>query len=148
MRSNITVINSNKRRRIDEKRVKKAVVDILKILKKPSDTKLEIAFLSNRLIRPINKYYKGHDRATDVLSFDLGSCAQVLISSDMALENSKKFKTSFEKELLLYVIHGILHLCGYDDGTRKEKSRMFRKQDSIMETLCARPTSQKVSTRR
>ena len=145
---NIVVSNLNKKHRIDEKFIRKIVVNILKILKKSSNTKLEIVFLNDRAIKPLNERYKGANSATDVLSFDLGSCGEILISSDMALRNSRVFNTPLEKELVLYVIHGILHLFGYDDEKPKERLRMFRKQDSVLEMLCAKISLSKVLTRR
>lgn len=135
-RSEVVVKNANKRFNLDEKFLKKIAVKILKILKKPRDTKLEIIFLSDKAIRPVNKKYKHRDRATDVLSFDLEACSQILISSDTALKNSRIFKTSFEEEIILYVIHGILHLFGYDDGTGREKKRMSKKEQGILKILC------------
>ncbi|MDP3730257.1 MAG: rRNA maturation RNase YbeY [Candidatus Omnitrophota bacterium] len=143
----ITVSSLNKKHRINEKFVGDIARSILKILKK-EDTELEIVFLSDTAIRPVNKKYKHSGRATDVLSFDLGSCGQILISSDMALRNSRIFNTPLEKELVLYVIHGILHLSGYDDEKPGPRSRMFRKQGSIMGILCAKARLSKVLTRR
>lgn len=133
---NIVVSNLNKKHRIDEKFIERTVVRILKILKKSPKTKLEIVFLSDAAIRPLNERYRHRDRATDVLSFDLGSCGQILISSDTALKNSHIFNTSFEKEIALYVIHGILHLSGYDDETAKAKQRMSRKEELVLKKLC------------
>jgi metalloprotein, YbeY/UPF0054 family len=108
----IEVSNLNKRHPINEKFVGEIARSVLKSLKKDK-IELEIIFLSDAAIRPVNVKYKGSDRATDVLSFDLGSCKEILISSDMALRNSRIFNTPLEKELVLYVIHGILHLFGY-----------------------------------
>lgn len=142
----IAVSSLNNRHKIDEKFVEAVARNILKILKKDGPD-IEITFLSDRAIKPINKKYKGANRATDVLSFDLGLCGQVIISSDMALRNSRTFKTSFEEELVLYVIHGILHLFGYDDENRIDKLKMFKKQSSIMETLCAKIDLSKVLMR-
>lgn len=147
MNASIAVSNLNKKRGINERFIGELARGILKILKKRG-TDLEIIFLSDAAIRSYNKRYKHRSGATDVLSFDLGSCGQVLISSDMALRNSRIFNTPFEKELVLYLIHGILHLCGYDDEKPKARSRMFRKQDSILEKLCAKARLSKVLTRR
>jgi len=145
---NIVVSNLNKKHKLNKKFIKEIVADILKILKLSRNTKLDIVFLSDRAIEPLNRLYKKEKRATDVLSFDLGSCGQILISSDMALKNSRVFNTSFENELVLYVIHGILHISGYDDQKLKDKSRMFKKQASILERLCAKVNLSKVLTRR
>jgi probable rRNA maturation factor len=145
--ANITVTNHNKKHPINERFVVEIVRDILNILKKRS-VALEIIFLSDPAIRVFNKKYKKSDRATDVLSFDLGSCGQIFISSDMALRNSRIFNTPLGKELVLYVIHGILHLYGYDDGNSQDRLRMFRRQDFILEKLCAKVRLSQVLTPR
>ena len=147
MSAGIAVSNLNKKHSINEKFICGIARRILKIIRREG-TALEIIFLSDRAIKPVNKKYKRRNRATDVLSFDLGPCGQILISSDMALRNSRAFNTSFEKELVLYVIHGILHLFGYDDENPKVKARMFGKQSSILEILCAKTNLSKVLTRR
>ena len=147
MNASIAVSNLNKKRGINEKFVGEIARRILKVLKK-DNTELEIIFLSNMAIKPVNEKYKHSNCATDVLSFDLGSCGQILISSDMALRNSRAFNTPLEKELVLYVIHGILHLFGYDDEKPKARSRMLKVQDSILEMLCAKVSLSKVLTRR
>ena len=147
MNARIAVSNLNKKRKKNKKFIGEIARRILKVLKK-ENTELEIIFLSDAAIKPVNEKYKHSNCATDVLSFDLGSCGQILISSDMALRNSLIFNTPLEKELVLYVIHGILHLFGYDDEKPKARSRMFRKQDSILEILCAKVSLSKVLTRR
>ena len=146
MNASIAVSSLNKKHRINERFVAGLARRVLKILKK-EDTELEIIFLSDAAIKPVNRKYRQSNCATDVLSFNLGSCGQILISSDMALRNSRVFNTPLEKELVLYVIHGILHLFGYDDGKPEDRSRMFRKQDSILEILCAKTKLSKVLTR-
>jgi len=143
----IAVSNLNKKHRINERFIEEIARSVLKVLKK-QNTELEIIFLSDAAIKPVNEKYRHSKSSTDVLSFDLGSCGQILISSDMALRNSLLFDTPLEKELVLYVVHGILHLFGYDDEKPKAGSRMFRKQDSIMEILCAKISLSKVLTRR
>ncbi|MCX5666556.1 MAG: rRNA maturation RNase YbeY [Candidatus Omnitrophica bacterium] len=147
MNASIAVSNLNKKHRINERFVGEIACKVLKILKKDK-RELEIIFLSDTAIKRVNGKYKHSNRATDVLSFDLGSCGEILISSDMALKNSRVFNTPLEKELILYVIHGILHLFGYDDEAPKARSKMFRKQDSILEILCANTSLSKVLTRR
>jgi len=144
----VVVRNSNKRHRINERFIKKLAVEALLFLKNPLRCdELEVIFLSDASIRPINKRYKNKDRSTDVLSFDLGRLKEILISSDTALRNSKRFNSSFENELVLYVIHGILHLSGYDDGTILEKRRMSSKEDKVLRRLCKSENLSKVLMR-
>ncbi|MBI5124522.1 MAG: rRNA maturation RNase YbeY [Candidatus Omnitrophica bacterium] len=130
------VRNANNRFKLNERYIKKIVAEILKILKKTRKIDLEIVFLSDKEIRRFNKRYKHSDGSTDVLSFDLGSCGQILISSDTALSNSSIFNTPFEEEVVLYVIHGILHLFGYDDETEAQKRKMSKKESAILKRLC------------
>ena len=144
----IEVRNLNKRFGLSENYIKTIVKDILKILKRPSHTKLEIIFLSDTAMRPINKRFKHRDSTTDVLSFKLDGLGEVVISSDTALKNSRIFGTYFEKELVLYVIHGILHFLGYEDATAAERRRMSKKENVILELLCKKKNLSKVLTPR
>ena len=67
-------------------------------------------------MRSVNKKYLNHDHVTDVLTFDLGiRTGEIIICPQIAGINAKAHQTSTEKEIILYVIHGILHLAGFDD---------------------------------
>ena len=142
----VKVINLHKAYKVNEPLVRKIAARIILYCGKRALTELEFIFLSNRQIRPINKKFKGPDRATDVLSFDLGGVGAIFISIDKALTNSKIFKTTFEEEFILYVIHGILHLMGYDDENRKDRVKMEAKQSKILEEICKREVLSKVLT--
>ena len=148
------VVNRHKKYRVNEKLIKKIISKILKYSRKPRDTELEVVFLDDGSIRPINKAYKRRDAPTDVLSFKLdrdefGSrkfLGEIFISIDRAKENSGKFKTDFKEEIVLYVIHGILHLFGYDDEDAKSRRRMSKKEKEILGYLCKREDLSKVLT--
>lgn len=83
-------------------------------------------------MRRFNKKYLGHDEATDVLTFDFG---EMMICPKVAAANAKRFKTSTEYELILYVIHGLLHLAGYDDRKPGDIKRMRAKEKKLLERL-------------
>ncbi|OGW78070.1 MAG: rRNA maturation RNase YbeY [Omnitrophica bacterium RIFCSPLOWO2_01_FULL_45_24] len=144
----IVVRNLNNKHRLNEEFIKELAADIIKILRKPRSTELEIIFLSDSAIRPLNRRYKNRNISTDVLSFELGELGEVIISSDTALRNSRIFNTSFEEEIVLYIIHGILHLFGYDDETAGTKNRMSKKENDIRKRLCGKENLSKVLTRR
>lgn len=59
----------------------------------------------------------------------------IIISVDAARRQARDFKTTKKKELVLYLIHGLLHLLGYDDETPKEAEKMKRRQEEIFEAL-------------
>ncbi len=146
--SKITVTNSHKRYKINERLIKKITEEILRELKEPANKELEIVFMDDRSIKTLNKKYKHKNRPTDVLSFALDDIGEIFISLDTALKNSRTYKTSLAEEATRYVIHGILHLFGYDDEKRSQRARMSRKEDDILGGLCAKEDLSKALTPR
>lgn len=151
----IRILNLHKAYRLNERLVEKIVTQVLKFCKKPKALELEFVFLDNKRIRELNKKYKRSNRPTDVLSFGmkrdefgLPFYGEIIISLDRALENSKIFGTEFNSEVTLYIIHGILHLFGYDDETVSEKRRMSGRQLQILESICTKEKLSKVLMRR
>ena len=84
--------------------------------------------------------YLKSDYLTDIISFDYTEdkiiSGDMLISIDRVKENAKIYKTTFQKELMRVMIHGILHLCGYKDKTEKEKKCMKEKEDYYLNKCC------------
>ncbi|MCU0343062.1 MAG: rRNA maturation RNase YbeY [Ignavibacterium sp.] len=98
---------------------------------------LEINFVSEKSILQINKTYLKHNYSTDIVTFNYSDIkekidGEIFISMDDAFSNSKKFKVSFSDELTRLVIHGILHLLGYDDSTITEKKIMKRLENKLL----------------
>lgn len=84
-------------------------------------------------MRAINKKYLKHDYITDVLTFDFkGNAGEIIICPHVARINAKAQQSSTEKELILYVIHGILHLAGYDDHKPKDILQMRRMEKELL----------------
>jgi len=90
-------------------------------------------FCSDEYLHKINLEHLDHDTFTDIITFNY--CEEDLINSDIFIsidrikENSESFKTTFEDELCRVIIHGILHLVGYDDKTDEDKVLMRAKED-------------------
>ena len=121
--------NRNSKRRIDLAKMKKVAGKALRTLKK-GDAELNIVFFSSQKIRAMNRRYLGKDASTDVIAFQSEGrqrfLGDIAISTDKAARNAKEYGTTFAQETALYVIHGILHLAGYDD-LRKKDSRVMRR---------------------
>lgn len=95
-----------------------------------------ISFFSDSRIRKLNQEYLKTNAPTDVIAFSYSpDNADIAISLDTAKRNAGIFKSSLKKEILLYIIHGILHLTGYNDAALKEKKRMFEKQEEILKKI-------------
>ena len=88
----------------------------------------------------LNREYLDHDYETDVLSFSLDESGpangfvegEVIVDLDTAAERADEFGTTYAREALRYVAHGLLHLCGYDDATPDEKAAMHRLEDRYL----------------
>jgi probable rRNA maturation factor len=77
----------------------------------------------------LHERFCGIAGATDVLTFQHG---EIVISAQTASRHGRKFRSSLDQELRLYILHGLLHLCGYDDVTARERARMERVQCSLL----------------
>ena len=85
-----------------------------------SDSSATIAFLSDKSIQKLNQEFRGVDKATDVLSFpadEPNNLGDVAISVDTAAAQAKANGLSFENEIAQLILHGLLHLSGYDHET-------------------------------
>src|SRR5215469_6146488 len=86
-----------------------------------ADAEISLAFVDNSTIHTLNKRYLDHDEPTDVLSFPLSEpnakrlAGELVIGAEVALAQAKERGHDVQTELALYVIHGLLHLCGFDD---------------------------------
>ncbi len=94
---------------------------------------VSIVFCSDGYLLDMNKKYLNHDFYTDIITFDY--CEDDVVSGDLFIsidsvrQNAQEFNTDFDEELRRVMVHGILHLIGYDDQTEQEKAIMRRKED-------------------
>jgi probable rRNA maturation factor len=105
---------------------------------------VSIAVMDDPSIRQLNCQYLQHDYATDVLSFLLESGphfleGQIVVSADTAARMAPQFGWSVDDELLLYVIHGVLHLVGYDDVTPEAQDRMRSRERQYLKRFDIEP---------
>ncbi len=111
---------------------------------------VSVTFIGDRAMRTLNRCYRRRDRPTDVLAFACRDAAQppsripvlgdVVVSVPTAARQAKVAGHTLDRELTLLVVHGILHLCGYDhEHSRHEARRMFRRQRELLDALGARP---------
>lgn len=94
---------------------------------------ISIIFCSDNYILDINRRYLGHDYFTDIITFDYCEgdrlSGDLFISVDSVRENSVEYGTEFSDELNRVIVHGILHLIGYDDHTDEDVKMMRSKED-------------------
>jgi len=105
---------------------------------------VQIVFSDDEHLRQLKKQFFDLDQYTDVIAFHLNEPDEVLegeiyISMERARENSQAYHESYHRELLRLVIHGSLHLAGYEDHTRKDQEHMRRLEDHFLEAIADQP---------
>src|SRR5436190_16209897 len=113
---------------IDAARLRRAIETILRE-GGVAEGEISLAIVDDSTIHGLNRQYLAHDEPTDVLSFVLERDGarldgQIVASADMAQRTAARFGWQPVDELLLYVIHGALHLIGHDDSTPAERCLM------------------------
>ena len=92
----------------------------------------------NAGIRRLNKKFLKHDYATDVISFGFGDekgLGDLVVSVDMARRVAKELGIPLREELARYVVHGTLHLLGYEDKKKKDHDRMHKRQEALLKKI-------------
>ncbi len=125
---------------LDKKRVHKIISELKKELKFKIDS-LEINFLSSDEVLDLNKKYLNHHYNTDIITFNYTGNnenlnGEILISIEDAMNNARKYSIKINEEFLRLIVHGILHLLGYDDIKRSEKIKMKKLEDSLVKKFC------------
>ena len=94
---------------------------------------LHYIFVTDQSLLDINKEFMKHDYFTDIITFNYNNNkkvnGEIYISVETVYRNSKKYGISFKNELLRVIVHGVLHLTGYDDKTENDKIRMREEED-------------------
>ncbi|RXK08069.1 rRNA maturation RNase YbeY [Halarcobacter bivalviorum] len=118
------------------------------IMKELTTKEIELIFTNNEEIQILNKEHRNIDKATDVLSFPLDfdmpnmPLGSIVISVDYVDQKAKEYEHSFEDELTLLFIHGLLHLLGYDhevdNGEHRQKEEELIKKFNLPNSLIVR----------
>ena len=101
---------------------------------------IRFIFCKDAYLHQINVDYLNHDTLTDVITFPYASDkdivdGEIFISIERIAENAKTFEITFEQELNRVMVHGVLHLCGYEDKGKKAKETMTEKENYYLGRL-------------
>src|SRR5262245_42487270 len=106
-----------------------------------ADAEISLAFVDNPTIHRLNQRYLQHDEPTDVLSFPLSEpnakrlAGELVVGAEVALAQAQERGHDVQAELALYVIHGLLHLCGHDDKTPAAEAAMRQRERHYLREL-------------
>jgi len=113
-----------------------------------ASAELGILFVGDQRMRSLNRQYRGKDRSTDVLAFAMREAphssadllGDVVIAVPTAVRQAKQGQRSLDEELTVLLVHGILHLCGYDhERSEKAARRMHRRERMILRSIGSLP---------
>lgn len=144
-RVRVTILNFQKKIRINpalSSAMKKAVRETVFSEKQIKKGQINICLCDDKKIKVFNRNYFSKDCPTDVIAFNITGpgqkgdfLADIIISTDTVISNSSIFKTAPLYELFFCVIHGILHVLGYEDATGKKRMIMHKKQGQICRSI-------------
>ena len=122
---------------------------VLKSEGKPANTEVSISFVDNATIAELNERFRGIEGPTDVLSFECDNIVDdmtaadgegcpvyelgdIIIAPDVAATQAEEYDNSFEQEISLLLVHGLLHLCGYDHIVDEEAEVMEAREKELL----------------
>jgi probable rRNA maturation factor len=136
----IEITNLSKVKRIKIKNIRKVLSLVFSSLGIPY-AQASILLCDNNFIRKLNRKFFNESGVTDVISFPLKDAinpqylGEVVICVEEAKNSSKLYGNTWQEELVLYLIHGILHILGFDDIKAKDRLKMQAKQEKILSKL-------------
>ena len=142
----LQIENSQNKIKIDKRKIRSTVLKVLKILDCP-DKEISISFVDDKNIKQLNKQYLGKDQATNVLSFSLQEgeygdinpqiLGDIIVSVETAQRDALYGKLNIAQEIDFLIIHGILHLLGYnhENTTKKEATKMRQKEKELFNKI-------------
>lgn len=112
------------------------------------EVNMSVAIVTDGRIAELNREFLNHIGPTDVLAFPFGEMqegaesetvfGEIVISADRVVHEARRRKLDPTVELILYVVHGMLHLVGYDDESSREAKKMRRRETEILRSLSER----------
>lgn len=124
-------------------------------LRMSATNRVGVVFCDAGTIRRINRTYRNHNQPTDVLSFSyrdqrVGTSdiiGEIFICIPVARKQAKRFKHSFEDEVCLLAVHGLLHIMGFNHHTKEQARKMRKREDTILQRPISRSEGWTASTR-
>lgn len=139
---NLAIANRQRTKKINTRLLKQIAGELFAELK-IAEADLGCALVSAKEMATVNWQFLQHEGATDVITFDHESTrtklhGELFICVDMAMAQAKEFKSSWQSELVRYVVHGVLHLLGYDDLKPTLRRKMKREENRLVRLLAKR----------
>ncbi len=134
------IVNRQRKIKIDSQKFEKFLNEAINMIPETLSKSVSVAFVSDRKMIELNRMFRHQNSTTDVLSFPVEGefsekdfLGDVVISADQAARQAKENKLKLEREITQLILHGILHLCGYDH--EKDSGEMNRLELRLRDKL-------------
>jgi probable rRNA maturation factor len=144
----ILIKNQQKIAKIHRRRIREIIKNIIQYLKVDENTEISILFTDDKFIKSLNKKYRGINKSTDVLTFNLEEgdlkfpevdknklLGDIVVSIETAQRQANNLNHNLENELMILLTHGLLHLIGYDHEEDRDNKIMQVKENEILDTF-------------
>jgi len=140
----VTIRNRQRARAVNLRQWRRIIITLLVDHLGVTEFHLNICLVSALEIARLNEKYLRHEGTTDVLAFDYRDTArpsplfgEIFVCVDEACVQARRFRTTWQSELVRYIVHGLLHLCGYDDLHSGQRQKMKRVENRLLKLLSA-----------
>lgn len=141
----IYLLNHQRTRPINRRILRWIIRDMLTDLALLNDFDLTVHLISAKRMTELNETVLHHEGSTDVITFDYSVgepepllAGELFVCVDEAIEQAKRFKTTWQSELVRYIVHGVLHLQGFDDLAPVARRKMKREENRRLKELAVR----------
>ena len=138
----LTLRNRQRARPIEMRRVRAVLKTLLEEALEIPDYDLGVYLVADAEMTRVNEGYLQHAGTTDVITFDYNEpgrtdwlCGELFVCVDEALRQARRFRVPWEREVLRYLVHGVLHLRGYDDLTPAKRRKMKLVENRLVKRL-------------
>lgn len=142
----VLVTDEQEKLELDIEFIKSVALAIMGFIKSPENAQLSMVFCDDESIKALNNDYRGKNEPTDVLSFpielenfvpEVRMLGDIVISTDTAFRQADEYKHSVIAEIVILMIHGLLHLHGYDHIEEDDMVKMRAKEAEVLNHLCS-----------
>jgi probable rRNA maturation factor len=142
VKGTLVLRNRQRARRIDLRLLRRISRTLLEDLLGRRNFNIGISLLGSAAMAHANRDFLGHEGPTDVITFPYSEpqepCLEgdLLICAEVAEDQAQIFRTTWQEEVVRYVVHGVLHLCGYDDLRPAARRKMKAEEGRLLKRLC------------
>jgi probable rRNA maturation factor len=136
----LAILNRQRTKTVNLPVVRRLVTRLINGIIAAKDYELTIHIVGAAEMEKENRAHLGHSGSTDVITLDYSEpfwplAGEIIVCVDAAMIQAVRFRTSWQAEMARYIVHGILHLQGYDDRRAADRQKMKRREDAVMRAL-------------